>query len=319
MSIIDNIKDGASAVAGTISNVAQNLIEKNRLNAQLNRLRIVIKREGDLINRAYVSLGKYYYNKEKEIETNEIDTENLIKVIDNSKQCIKKAQAKYSELVENENNNKAEAVDDSEVEDITVACSNESEYEDIPFDKAKQDLEDAVIDIEKTAEELVKEREEEIQEKIESLKVAGSKVADEAKSDIKETAKHVADDAESLKADIKNKSDEISKGAENMDAKGFLKEKFEEAKKGAEHLKDEISDKMHETKGRAEAEKDHLKKDAKRAEREVSGKMHEAKGKADVKAEHLKKDADHLKGDVKKKVENVKSDIKEVADKKDSI
>ena len=54
MAFIDNVRVGVSVAAQTISDVAQNIVEKNRLNAQLNRLRIIMRNESELINGKYI-------------------------------------------------------------------------------------------------------------------------------------------------------------------------------------------------------------------------------------------------------------------------
>ena len=59
--IIDKVKSTMNTAADTITTVAQNFVEKNRTKAKLNRLRMVMKSESELMNRAYIALGKEYY------------------------------------------------------------------------------------------------------------------------------------------------------------------------------------------------------------------------------------------------------------------
>ena len=57
MPYIDTVKGTVNTAADTISNVTQNIVEKNRTNAKLNRLRLIMKCESELMNRAYIALG----------------------------------------------------------------------------------------------------------------------------------------------------------------------------------------------------------------------------------------------------------------------
>ena len=63
--IFDTVKGTVSTAVDTISSVAQSIVEKNRTNAKLNRLRLVMKSESELMNRAYIALGKQLYESQK--------------------------------------------------------------------------------------------------------------------------------------------------------------------------------------------------------------------------------------------------------------
>ena len=65
MMIFDTVKGTVSTAVDTISTVAQSIVEKNRTNAKLNRLRLVMKSESELMNRAYIALGKQFYESQK--------------------------------------------------------------------------------------------------------------------------------------------------------------------------------------------------------------------------------------------------------------
>ena len=65
---IKNIKSGINTAVETISTVAMNLIENKRTANKLNRLRDVMKSESELMNRAYIALGKGYYEQIKKGE-----------------------------------------------------------------------------------------------------------------------------------------------------------------------------------------------------------------------------------------------------------
>lgn len=156
MSFVDTIKGTFSVAVDTISTVAQTLIEKNRTNAKLNRLRAVMKSESELMNRAYIALGKGYYEQiKKGAKPNSEREEKLVALIDSCKAKIAKARACYRGIVESQNDylfktaadKEEEVFEQKDVVDITVACSNENEYESNPFEKAKQKGTDVVEEI----------------------------------------------------------------------------------------------------------------------------------------------------------------------------
>lgn len=140
MDFLNNVKGTVCNVVETVSNVAQSYVERNRTKAKLNRLRMVMKSESELMNRAYIALGKEYYeilNNGKAGVTER--QQNLVKVIDNSKAKIGRARDCYRKILESENEFLINSSDDSneydvqDVQDITVACSNESDYKSSPF------------------------------------------------------------------------------------------------------------------------------------------------------------------------------------------
>lgn len=134
MTFFDSVKSGISCAVDTVSSVTQTIIEKNRQNAQLNRLRTVMRNESEMINRAYITLGKKYYdgkvNGRVEVCENE---EELFRIIENSKAQIKKARDRYLRIIESQNTEITKKYNVEDLEDITVACSNEDEYEESPF------------------------------------------------------------------------------------------------------------------------------------------------------------------------------------------
>ena len=186
MAILDTLKGTVNTAVDTISTVAQTLVEKNRVNAKLNRLRFIMKNESELMNRAYIALGKQYYeNKKGGIAKTAESEEKLFAVIENSKAKIAKARECYRQIVDSRNdifygnvsydNQKAEKVSSQNLVDITVACSNENEYASSPFaasevkkaeekvseiaEKAEQAVEDAAEAVEEIAEDIAEDTE----------------------------------------------------------------------------------------------------------------------------------------------------------------
>ncbi len=134
MAFLDSVKNGLSTAVDTVSGITQTIIEKNRLNAQLNRLRAIMKSECEMINRAYITLGKKYYENKVNNKTDACENEaELFLIIENSKEQIKKARERYRRLIEAQTIETVRKYNVEELEDITVACSNEDEYEENPF------------------------------------------------------------------------------------------------------------------------------------------------------------------------------------------
>ena len=170
MSFFDTLKVGLNTAVDTISAVAHNLVDQSRTNARLNRLRTVMKSESELMNRAYIALGKDYYERIKKGEKpNSEREEKLVQLIDNCKAKIAKARDCYRNIIESRNEfifttvNSTPAeephFEKEDVVDITVACSNENEYASSPFPKAAEkdvveEIADEFIDEESPIDEL---------------------------------------------------------------------------------------------------------------------------------------------------------------------
>ena len=164
--IIDKVKSTMNTAADTITTVAQNFVEKNRTKAKLNRLRMVMKSESELMNRAYIALGKEYYEmlKKGDVAAADEKQKNLLGVIDNSKAKIAKARECYRMVLESQSEfvyavptapeKKPVEVKQEDVVDITVACSNEDDYDSSPFEAAEEKLEETAGAVADKAEEL---------------------------------------------------------------------------------------------------------------------------------------------------------------------
>ncbi|MGN1432195.1 MAG: DUF2508 family protein [Ruminococcus sp.] len=171
MMIFDTVKGTVSTAVDTISSVAQSIVEKNRTNAKLNRLRLVMKSESELMNRAYIALGKQLYESQKKGETvSEENQEKLFEVIEKSKAKIAKARECYRKIVDSQNDvfygnpDEEKEYSSGEVVDITVACSNESDYESSPFESIETQVKTAVEKISGEAEETAEKAEDKAEE-----------------------------------------------------------------------------------------------------------------------------------------------------------
>ena len=147
MNILNTVLGTVNTAVDTISSAAHTVVEKNRVNAKLNRLRTIMKNESELMNRAYIALGKQYYeNKQKGAEISQEKEKKLFELIESSKAKIVKARECYRKIVDSRNDifygateNKNYNSDD--LVDITVACSNENEYDSSPFEKDEKPAE----------------------------------------------------------------------------------------------------------------------------------------------------------------------------------
>lgn len=191
MAFFDTVKSGFTTAVDTVSSVTQTIVEKNRANAQLNRLRAVMKSECEMINRAYITLGKNYYenkiNGKNDACPNE---EELFEVIQQSKENIKKARERYRQVIESRAVELVAEYDIQELEDITVSCSNEKDYGESPF-----------ADVSDTDNEVAEEKEpaDVVADVIEKAKINAEKIADEADDNLEDEVENSEENEEIAK------------------------------------------------------------------------------------------------------------------------
>ena len=204
--VLDTVMSTVNTAVETLSTVAQNFVEKNRTKAKLNRLRMVMKSESELMNRAYIALGKEYYQilKKGDAEPTE-KQEKLLEVIDSCKAKIARARDCYRTIVESQNEyiyatpaNNKETVSTTDVIDITVACSNESDYKTSPFSDAKEAVKEKAEDIKET----VAEKKEDVAEKAENIKEAAVEISEDIKDAAADTKKIVAENVKETKEKV---------------------------------------------------------------------------------------------------------------------
>ena len=174
MSIIDNVITGVSNAMDNLSYTAQALVEKNRVHAQKNRIKTVIQCENRVIDKAFIELGKYYMKNLRDPENER--NEELCLAIEESLKKIKLSKERYDFLCAYEDTISVcpycdeddvpayRMSDDDDIEDITLACSNEDEYDVKPFDEAaaaRAEKLKSVLKNEQQTEEKAEEPEEE--------------------------------------------------------------------------------------------------------------------------------------------------------------
>ncbi len=107
-------------VSRTLSESLDFIIDKNRHKAQLNRINAVIQNETDILNRAYVALGKHYY-KTLDGKTEDVDVSPICDTIKSAKLRLKKAKARYEYTL------KYGVPTPGIRDDLSVACIEEEE------------------------------------------------------------------------------------------------------------------------------------------------------------------------------------------------
>ena len=125
------------------------------------------------MNRAYIALGKQLYESQKNGKAVSAENqEKLFEVIEKSKAKIARARECYRKIVDSQNDifygnpDEEKEYSSNEVVDITVACSNESDYKSSPFESLEAQVKTAVDEIKDEAEETA----EKVEEKAEELK-----------------------------------------------------------------------------------------------------------------------------------------------------
>lgn len=97
MDIKNEIINGMKIASDAATDAVQILLEKNRLRANANRIRQVIKSDTELRNQAYIELGRYLYENCR--DGLDDDLEQICVVVDKTSRRIEKATSKYIELV----------------------------------------------------------------------------------------------------------------------------------------------------------------------------------------------------------------------------
>lgn len=121
-------------LGGAVTGALDFVIDKNKIQAQVNRLRLVMRNESQLMDKSYIALGKYYYNELRE-QREHAENEKICQTIDKSKVRMDRARSHYHTLMENQIEDYSDAVMDNEEGDITLCCSYEDSIKEIcePF------------------------------------------------------------------------------------------------------------------------------------------------------------------------------------------
>lgn len=218
MNLLDKVGEGLAASVDV-------LVEKNRQLAQLNRLSAVIKTETDMINRAYIALGKQYF-KILEGTAQENDMSQICEVIKFSEERLKKAQARYDYV-------KVYGVPTSSVDTVDMIRPNEDEdsceeencdesdvtAEEISEEDENEDITIAVVEeeIKKAVEETVSEPESAQAEPVKAEETSEPEKTETEETAEDDTAKTIAEKAAETVSYIKKRRSRrpISRNADN--------------------------------------------------------------------------------------------------------
>ena len=116
-------------ICHTVNQAADTVAQKNRRRARLNRIRVVIEGENSNINRAYIALGKYYYQSLR--DPSQEEPERLCVSIDQAVQRIERARKRWQEM---------------EREEQEKACCNQQEEAGAAVEEAQPSIEDVQED-----------------------------------------------------------------------------------------------------------------------------------------------------------------------------
>ncbi|MEI3541540.1 MAG: hypothetical protein V8P98_01870 [Acutalibacteraceae bacterium] len=121
----------------TFNGAVDFVIEKNRKFSKVTKLKKQIKKESNAVVKAYITLGKHYYNELRDVPN--YDMQKLCNSIDNSKQEIKRLKDKLEEVKnEVDLSDFEEFVEDSEPIEINL---EETEPENLDKNSNKKPAE----------------------------------------------------------------------------------------------------------------------------------------------------------------------------------
>lgn len=90
------MKNILESIGMSISHAVDCVVEKNRKSAQINRLKLVIRREERISEKAYIALGKYYYHNLR--DENDPVTEPHCAAVDQASRRLDRAITRLEEL-----------------------------------------------------------------------------------------------------------------------------------------------------------------------------------------------------------------------------
>lgn len=88
-------------IGESVNSALDFVVEKNKKFNRINKIKKFIKKESNSIMKAYIKLGKHYYNELRDVPNYEM--QNICTSIDNSKKEIKRLQEKLIEINSEDN------------------------------------------------------------------------------------------------------------------------------------------------------------------------------------------------------------------------
>lgn len=93
---VKSVKNILESIGMSISHAVDCVVEKNRKAAQINRLKLVIRREEQISEKAYIALGKYYYHNLRDV--NDPVTEPHCAAVEESSRRMDRAITRLEEI-----------------------------------------------------------------------------------------------------------------------------------------------------------------------------------------------------------------------------
>lgn len=206
------------------------IIDKNRQQAQLNRIKALIQSETDTLNRAYIALGKQYY-KMLEENAEEVDVSSLRDTIRTSRLRLKKAKARYEYILKYgvPTPNRRDDLSVACIEQEEEKCSKDAEEEKTACDKTaetpceeEQDITIAYADPDKKAEsveEKIEKAAEALQEKAENAVQTAEEKVEKVAETVEEKIEKAAETAKTVVESAEQKAEEVTDSEKKPKAK----------------------------------------------------------------------------------------------------
>lgn len=125
------MKNILESIGMSISHAVDCVVEKNRKSAQINRLKLVIRREERISEKAYIALGKYYYHNLR--DENDPVTEPHCAAVDQASRRMDRAITRLEELFTQPGQEENECSGcDFDCSSCQGFCDHEDEEEETP-------------------------------------------------------------------------------------------------------------------------------------------------------------------------------------------
>ncbi len=229
MNITENIKNGCCFIADTASELAESIAEKNRLRAQLNHIKKLIKADAATRDQAYAELGRYFYENLREGAAPE--NEALCAVIDSTSERITKASLKYMEVLNLQNETKIRSENAEKLKKVmaekAAIAADKAKVQGAEFArKTKEFAADAAEKAKEAAAEKAGQVKEFAKEQAEKAKGAAKDAKDLTVDKVEEVVEKATETVDDIKAsaDIEALIAEEQKKMEEAEQAGAVEE-----------------------------------------------------------------------------------------------
>lgn len=233
MEMLEYLKSMGKAAGRTVKDGAKTLVKMNEQRAEQSRLRNAMKKQEELAQREYVTLGRYYYStlRDKENKTTEPHCVKLDTIQDNMDVLIEALEEHYERIAEERAEESqldidikyAKEITKEQAKEITESASKKAyELKDTVSQKASELTQKAGESTEELREKAgsktddIKARAREILDNIQKAnKVTEEVVSDEDSSKVNEVKDVIENMAKKASEDIDEGTDEGADEKEN--------------------------------------------------------------------------------------------------------